>query len=149
MNVKKIIIPVISLIIIFVLLITFLAKPAITGYAVNPESIDIKQTVEKSKKDYLDEIESLQTEVEELQIKLIKSETNISTCTVFNDKLFDEYKESNNKYAECLTNLGSTNTDLNVIIKDYEKEISFLRKELNKEKEKNNENQKLVKIELI
>ena len=116
---KKNLVWVVGALMLVLLVSVFVVRPSVIGYSVYKE---IKKT-DIPKEDFINGIE-------ELKIKLLTSNTSLSTCTSFNEDLLGEMEKSSDKLAQCENELGSVETEFSSSNENYDSEITRLGVEL-------------------
>ncbi len=129
-EVKRLVIPLVTYIILFSLFITLIVRPGITGYT----------TYVKMKKSNFT-VDSYEENLNNLQTTLKESVSNYTECTVYNEKLFDELRGFNQNYTVCLTELNGLKLNHSMTVLNYEEEVQFLRQAIADEQDKAEEYQ--------
>jgi len=120
---RKIILASITVIFI-ILLIVFIIRPGIMGYAIYKQVKESNYSV----KDYGENIQDLKT-------KLLVSDTNLSSCSAFNKELLAELEKYSNKLSECSGELNALKINLNLLRTDLDQKNEELDKLLNEKQE--------------
>ena len=107
---KNTIFVVIASIILLILLILFAVKPSIIGYSIYQQVKDSNYSVEEYGKN-----------IKELESQLLIANTNLSSCSEFNKKLFGEFTKYSDKISECKSNLDALKVEFNLSITEVEK----------------------------
>jgi septation ring formation regulator EzrA len=122
---KDIYIIVIAALIVGVFLIIVLIRPTISGYAAY-------QAIKKTNYS----LEDYGKNIEELNSQLLISETNLSSQSEFNKKIFAEFEKCSDKLSQCTANLGSLEANYSFSVQRYEETLGSLKTDFEKENEK-------------
>jgi len=112
---------IIILIILVILFTIFVMRPGIIGYSTYQQVKSSNYSIEDYGKN-----------IQELKSKLLISDTNLSSCSTFNKKLFTELDKSSEKFSNCNSDLRVLETNFDFSKKDYEETLKDLNADLNK-----------------
>jgi len=124
---------IIILIILVILFIAFIIRPSVVGFS----------TYQKIKSSNYS-IEDYGESIQELKSKLLICETNVSSCGAFNKELLTEFGKYSDKFAECNSELSTSELSYNLLKNKYDDTIENLKFELDK---KDREFNKLINKE--
>lgn len=103
------------LIVAGMLLLALVLRPAIIGYIAYQKAGSINASVEEYRKS-----------AAALEIELAKSKTNLSACTDFSQKVFEELDSQMVKYADCAAGFNALALNHSIAASNFERELSEL-----------------------
>ncbi len=110
---------IVILLVIIGLFLLFIVRPGITSYIVYQKIKDSNKTIDEYGYD-----------LQDIKSKLIVSETNLSSCVSFNDKLMEKLESASDDISECRKDLIKVGERLNVTQKEYSKLLSDSKQDL-------------------
>lgn len=112
----------IAMLILFgILFLAVVVRPGIIGYATYQKVKDLNYTIEE----YGEDINKLKSE-------LLISNTNLSSCMEFSEKIFVEIEKQLDKFSECRSELSAISISLNFSKERYEEIIKNLQEDLDR-----------------
>ena len=108
-----------ALIVAGMLLLALILRPAIIGYMAYQKAGSINASIEEYRKN-----------AAALEIELAKSKTNLSVCTDFSQKVFEELDSQMVKYADCASSFNALALNHSIAVSNFERELSDLRAKL-------------------
>ena len=112
----------IAILILFgILFVAIVIRPGIIGYATYQKVKNSNYTIE----DYGEDISKLKSE-------LLISNTNLSSCNEFSEKIFVEIEKQSDKFSECRSELSAIKVNFNFSKSRYEGIIKDLEADLDK-----------------
>ena len=107
------------LILFGILFVALVIRPAIIGYATYQKVKNSNYTIE----DYGEDTSKLKSE-------LLISNTNLSSCNEFSEKILFEVEKQSDKFSECRSELSAVKVNLNFSKKEYEETIKEFEEKL-------------------